>query len=327
MSILEREILIGIAQWSSHFEKLGYEIPKVRDKWGRFSVPQGEKIIVKVDDLPKNSQIKLTKICDEENCGKHMPNQSYKEILIRRNEDGKDLCNNCRREKRKEVTKYVCKFCGKTRNETEIIKTSRFGKEEFYCKTHYYQMVREGEIKRTYRWKNEIIEHDDYLEIVLYNKDQSVSGTTKISKQHRELVEKYKWHRKVYPNRYSDYVLSTNENNKSIRLHVLIAEVLHGKKPEGMTVDHINRDGLDNRDINLVYKDQTDQNFNQRMHKNNTSGVKGICRQGKYWVAQLRYKHIRLHKIFKEFEDAVAKRKYWEYLIENKQIQLLENEV
>lgn len=223
-----------------------------------------------------------------------------------------------------------CEFCEVDSNKEKIVSTKRFGGERSFCNTHYYQMVRHGEIKRTSNWRNEIIEHEDYLEVVLYDKNQNVTGKSMVSKHHRELIENYKWYRKPYPNRYTDYVLARDKNGKHLRLHALIAERLLGKAPDGMTVDHKNRDGLDNRDENLSYKDQTFQNYNQRMHRNNKSGVKGVSWSNLgsgYWAAQLRYKNIKLHKHFKIFEDAVATRTYWESLIESDRIDMLEKEL
>lgn len=235
-------------------------------------------------------------------------------------------CKECSKEKRKPQG-IKCEFCGISSDKEKIITTTRFGRTQQFCCAHYYQMVRHGGISRTPRWRNEIIEYKDHLEIVLYDREQNEIGRTKISKQHRLLIEKYKWYRKIYPNRHSDYAMSTDKNGKPIRLHNIIAEVILGKKPIGKTVDHLNRDGLDNRDENLVYKDQTEQNYNQKIRNDNKSGVKGVCsHQGKYWLAQIRYKHIKLCKNFTSFQKAVEKRKYWEKLIEQGAYELLEME-
>lgn len=235
-------------------------------------------------------------------------------------------CKECVKQKGK-LQNHQCAFCGKSSTEVKIVKTNRFGLEQYFCNTHYYQMVRKGEIKRTNKWKNEIIEYDDYLEIVLYDRNQKESGRTKVSKKHKSLVEQYKWYRKVYPNRYTDYVLSTDEYGKPIRLHVLLANILYGEKPNGMTVDHINRDGLDNLDSNLCYKDQTEQNYNQRIHKNNKTGIKGVCKiKGKYWFAQLTYRGIMLKKCFKDIQSAIDKRMYWESLVREERLDLLKME-
>ena len=55
-----------------------------------------------------------------------------------------------------------CEFCGKSEEDTRIIK-SKFGT---LCRKHYLQMYKHGEIKRTKYDPNEIIVHEDYAEII-----------------------------------------------------------------------------------------------------------------------------------------------------------------
>jgi hypothetical protein len=94
MGILEKEILVTLTSSNiKHYEDKNYEIPRRKDHWGNFGTPKGTKILVKVVDLPSNSHIRLTKICDI--CGMKIPNQRYQDILkcIRNN---KDCCKECR---------------------------------------------------------------------------------------------------------------------------------------------------------------------------------------------------------------------------------------
>ena len=65
-----------------------------------------------------------------------------------------------------------CSICGITEKDTKIIKG--------LCRKHYLQMYRHGKISRTIYDKNEIITHDDYSEIVLYDKNGNENGRSKI---------------------------------------------------------------------------------------------------------------------------------------------------
>lgn len=214
----------------------------------------------------------------------------------------------------------VCQFCGRSEKEVRVIKTKRFGEEMVLCDAHYYQMVRTGKLRHKRTDPNEYVEHEDYIEMFLYDKLGNKIASTYFSKEHKEVVLQYRWSLKKYPNRNTDYVVTevvTEEGKrKKIRLHNLIAERLFGERPKGYTVDHINKNGLDNRNENLRYANQSEQNFNQKIRRDNTSGVRGVSYYKKInkWIAQIKCGEIRLKKLFDTFEEAVEQRKLWEQL-------------
>jgi hypothetical protein len=78
---------------------------------------------------------------------------------------------------------------------------------------------------------------------------------------------------------------------------------------QGMEVDHINKDGLDNRRENLRIATRTENNQNRDKNKNNTSGYKGVSwnnEKGKYRAYIVaNYKQIFLGN-FKNIEDAAV---------------------
>lgn len=57
-----------------------------------------------------------------------------------------------------------------------------------------------------------------------------------------------------------------------IRMH---REIIKPRK--GITVDHANRDTLDNRRCNLREATSAQQNWNKRVQRNNKLGLKGVC--------------------------------------------------
>jgi hypothetical protein len=95
LAILEKEVWVVLGTRNDkHFEKLGYDIPKIKNKSGKLAVPRGTKISVKVEDLPKSSMVKLTKICDD--CGKLLLNQTFDSISrSREKSNGIDRCHKC----------------------------------------------------------------------------------------------------------------------------------------------------------------------------------------------------------------------------------------
>jgi hypothetical protein len=127
LAILEKEIWVGYNSTTvNYYEKMGYEFPKYFDQRDRLTYERDLKILVKTKDLPKNSTVKLTKICDE--CGIHVPNRTYRDINRYRNDgDGKDRCLKCSRVKgeltKKKNIKYErsLEFYSKTNNKVNLL--------------------------------------------------------------------------------------------------------------------------------------------------------------------------------------------------------------
>lgn len=99
---------------------------------------------------------------------------------------------------------------------------------------------------------------------------------------------------------------ASQKDNKKYYMHRLV-----NKTPIGMDTDHINRDRLDNRKVNLRTATRTENAINRGKNKNNTSGFKGVSwnKGNNKWLAHIKvnYKLINLGT-FRDIKDAVLVR-------------------
>ena len=166
-----------------------------------------------------------------------------------------------------------------------------------YCSKHYQQIRRYGEVQRTRFTPNEIVEHEDYSEIILYDKNCEETARALIDLDDIDKVKDYKWYLR------KDYV--SNKTN-GFNLHRLVMDC-----PEDMVVDHINHDKLDNRKDNLRICSTRQNTMNQGISKNNTSGITGIGwdKSSNKWIAYIKvnYRQITLGR-FTNLDDAIQAR-------------------
>ena len=108
--------------------------------------------------------------------------------------------------------------------------------------------------------------------------------------------------------------LKINNKYSILKLHRLIMNC-----PDGMIVDHINHNTLDNRKENLRICTYKENSENRNVQKNSKSGIRGIFwnKQISKWVAKIghNYKHIIIG-YFSNIEDAEkavikARKKYF----------------
>lgn len=99
-----------------------------------------------------------------------------------------------------------------------------------------------------------------------------------------ERVNLFKWYAEWSPITNQYRAARTDENRNHVYLHRFIMN-----PPDGMHVDHINHDTLDNRKDNLRICSQSNNNKNQRIRCDNTSGYKGVTwdKQHKKWKSQI----------------------------------------
>ena len=137
-----------------------------------------------------------------------------------------------------------------------------------------------------------------------YNYKGEETGTVLIDDSDFNLVSSYQWHiEKSHSSvKYAQAILP---NKKTLRLHNLLL-------PESEQVDHINRDGLDNRRSNLRACNNAQNNRNKIPTTNPRSGHVGIRfneRAGSYYVRiMVNKKEISLGH-YADLESAIAARK------------------
>jgi hypothetical protein len=110
--------------------------------------------------------------------------------------------------------------------------------------------------------------------------------TVAIDPEDLELVSAYTWkvniHGYVRASVYTG-VIDGVETRREVQIHRLILDA-----PEGMEVDHVNRDKLDNRRSNLRLCTRSQNKANTGIISTNTSGYKGVSFHKNKWQASIR---------------------------------------
>lgn len=135
------------------------------------------------------------------------------------------------------------------------------------CCKHYKQQYRHGFIlKRTIYDKNEFVFDNEVCIIKCFNKNGEVVAKSMIDLEDYEKVKDKKW--SYLP---IGYICCCSEN---LFLHRFLMEDKLRLKSD--TVDHINRNKLDNRKSNLRILTKQQNLLNKGLQSNNSSGVRGV---------------------------------------------------
>lgn len=124
---------------------------------------------------------------------------------------------------------------------------------------------------------NEFIDKGDYYEVITRR------GTFLIDKDDKVKIDK--WHWRINTHRYAEAVI----DGRCIQLHRYIMG-LSAFSSYDEVIDHINRDRLDNRKINLRVVDQKTNINNADYSSRSTSGIPGVYydKHIKKWRGQYR---------------------------------------
>ncbi len=114
-----------------------------------------------------------------------------------------------------------------------------------------------------------------------------------------DYLNQWKWY--CSPNGYAERRPTENGNKITYTIHRIVANT-----PIGMFTDHINRNKLDNRSVNLRNVTKSDNALNSKKRTDNTSGHTGIYLIPARWEAKLTIggKDIRFGA-FKTKEEAI----------------------
>lgn len=153
------------------------------------------------------------------------------------------------------------------------------------CNRHYLQISRYGELQQSTRDPRPAIIDGDVAKIPLGI--DAKYGYAIVDKEYAWL-DKYKW---VIND--SGYALTTfRQPYKRERMHRMIMSA-----KQGVEVDHINSNRLDNRQSNLRLCSRNQNNMNTGIRKHNTSGYKGVSLHkatGK-WAAGIVHNYKKIH--------------------------------
>jgi hypothetical protein len=100
---------------------------------------------------------------------------------------------------------------------------------------------------------NDVLIHQDRVEIILRNNKQKINGIVTIDLPDLNVIKNHKW---SLSSGYARTVISS----RTVRMHTLIMN-----PPKGKMIDHLNHNGLDNRRHNLKIV------TNQENMKNNST--------------------------------------------------------
>ena len=146
---------------------------------------------------------------------------------------------------------------------------------------------------------NKYIINDNSVEMIIESKVHGIVKV-KIDKEDMEKCSKLTWH--YAKNKDSKYI-QTRIKGKMIKLHRYIMNMNNSN----LVVDHINRNPLDNRKLNLRICSYKENSFNKSIRVDNTSGIPGV---------KIKYNNLTIHLgYFEDINEALINRRVAEEIL------------
>jgi len=189
----------------------------------------------------------------------------------------------------------ICEICGTTKGH---ILTPRCKFNMFLCTKHYAQLQDHGKItdhtsstKLDRYSPNPIRKVGDVVYIGIDNNNGEIIEAM-VDIECIKKIQGIKWRLSS-----SGYAVTTL-SRKTVYMHRLIKNI-----PDGLVVDHKNKNKLDNTKNNLRICTPRQNSMNSKIPSNNTTGIKGVS-----WIARINKwrASIKIHGKFKHlgyFED------------------------
>lgn len=111
--------------------------------------------------------------------------------------------------------------------------------------------------------------------------------STKVDDDIYEKMQGMKWNCNRDVSSGNWYVTVQRKNDNGVYRKFGLAEFIMGKPGEGMQIDHINRDSLDNRRENLRFCTVSQNLRNRRKMKSCSSKYKGVTKAYNGWRSQI----------------------------------------
>lgn len=160
-----------------------------------------------------------------------------------------------------------------------------YSKYKCYCGKHNQQMKEHGRIlERTIYDSNEIIkdEINNCAYVVLYNKEGEEIAQTKIDLYMVDEISKYKWRFDRNGDKHKRI-----DNDKIGFLHRYIWTLVNGDIPNGMMIDHKDRDPLNNTIDNLRLATPSQNSQNRSIRSDNKTGVLNVFINGDKYIVKV----------------------------------------